>query len=141
MSYATIEEAWGGLGPAPETPPPPQRRRERVKPKKKPPRGPKPAASHGMGLPTLRDGQAFVQAVFAKYGIGGVKELLGQDISSRLCGHRKNTRKNDLWSLNGPMTFEKTLLILAVLFGGAIMLNALFKPSGIGGGGASPPPW
>ncbi len=147
MSYATIEEAWGGLGPAPEEETPVPRiapvsrpRRRVAKPRPKPrPRGPKPVVIHGQDPPMFRDGQAFVQAVYAKYGVGGIKELLGKDISSRLCGHRrKNARKDDLWSLHGPMTFEKTLLILAVLFGGAMVLNALFKPSSVGG---SPPPW
>lgn len=148
MSYATIEEAWGGLAPAPEETQTPQLQSPRRAPKRIRPRvsrpkprqrGPKPVVIHGQDPPMFRDGQAFVQAVYAKYGVAGIRELLGKDITSRLCGHRKSARKNDLWSLHGPMTFEKTLLILAALFGGALLLNALFKPAGSVGG--SPPPW
>lgn len=149
MSYATIEEAWGGLGMqqerpkttpvTPVTPTPVRRERRVVRRKSKPrPRGPKPAAFHGQNPVLFRDGQEFIRGVYAKYGIDGVMELLGKDISERLCGRGKTRPRANFGS--GPITFEKVLWGIAIVFGSAILFNALFKTGG-GGGSASPPPW
>lgn len=149
MSYATIEEAWGGLGPQPSPSPLPAaepshpKRRRLVKPKRKhakpASRGPSPAVFHGQNPVVFRDGQAFVRGVYSRYGIEGVMELLGTDVVDRLCGRGKTrTRKDGTWSLGGPITFEKVLLGLAVLFCGAVLFEAMSKS---GGGNASPPPW
>lgn len=152
MSYATIEEAWGGFGTQQEPQEQPKRRmttqrrvskpQKRTRSPKQPVSGPKPAAFHGQNPVLFRDGQEFIRGVYAKYGIDGVMELLGKDISARLCGRGKTRPRTNLLSSlgSGPLTFEKVLWGIAILFGVAILFDALFKNGG-GGGNSSPPPW
>lgn len=129
MSYATIEEAWGGLGK--ETPP----MTPRVV-------APKQAVEKPAPGVTFEDGRKYVRAVYAQYGLKGVLELLGEDVSKRLCGglvggkRRKVTLQTESdWF---TLTPEKMLLLIVVLFGAIALVDGL---GGNANQNGSPPPW
>lgn len=129
MSYATIEEAWGGLGK--ETPPATPRIA-----------APKQAIEKPAPGVTFEDGRKYVRAVYAQYGLKGVLELLGEDVSKRLCGgliggkRRRVTLKSETdWF---TLTPEKMLLLIVVLFGAIALVDGLGSKTAQGG---SPPPW
>lgn len=128
MSYATIEEAWGGLGK--QTPPASPRIA-----------APKQAVEKPAPGVTFEDGRKYVRAVYAQYGIKGVFELLGVDISKKLCGTsgkrriRTAERKSVDWF---TLTPEKMLLLVVALFGAIALVDGFGSKTTQGG---SPPPW
>jgi hypothetical protein len=134
MSYATIEEAWGGLG-------------KQVPKVAERPFVQKPAAIKQKPVPragiTFDDGRKYVRAVYAQYGIKGIMELLGVDISKRLCGNGSGSNKvrqrvkSDWFD---ALTPEKMLLILACVFGAVFLLDG-FSGTSATGSNSSPPPW
>lgn len=137
MSYATIEEAWGGFG----------KQQRQLSPSPTPAPAPKPKPSPP-AAPTFEEGQKFVRAVYARHGIGGVLELLGEDISKRLCGKKRRRRGGvEPPSRNGgggnnwfDLTPEKTLLLIIILLGAFALLDG-FSISPGARGSSSPPPW
>ena len=146
MSYATIEEAWGGFGKSPSlagslagSPAPSVAGSPAPKPKRTPSaaRSPPPAT-------TFEDGQKYVRVVYARYGIKGVLELLGEDISKRLCGKKRRPRgvdeakKRNNWF---NLTPEKMVLLIVVLLGALALMDGFGGSFGTRGSSSSPPPW
>lgn len=140
MSYATIEEAWGGFGK--------QQRQPSPAPSPAPTPTPKPKPSPPAAT-TFEEGQKYVRAVYARHGIGGVLELLGEDISRRLCGKKRRRRREGVEppsrNVGGnswfDLTPEKTLLLVIILLGAFALLDGFSISPGPRGSSSSPPPW